>query len=318
MERRARRQAAASGLNEAVNWSFISEKEAAPFGGGDWTLANPISEDLKVMRSSLIPGLVSAAKRNMERGANAVRLFEVGRRYFKDKNGHSDEKLTLGLILSGSASPRNWQSGKAQGFTAYDAKAYVEAILAAAGAPVDKLMLFKAEGEGDEAKPGDHYHPGQSATLRLGPKNILASFGTLHPMALKSLGIKPNMGQFVAAEIYLDNIPVKPRKAGDHMRDAYAPPALQAVTRDFAFIVDADLPAFELVKAARGADKKNITDARIFDVFAGGDIGEGKKSLALEVTLQPGETSFTDKDLQAISDEIVKAAEKLGGALRGG
>lgn len=298
-ERKARRAAAARGLNEVVNWSFISEKEAAPFGGGNWSLANPISEDLKVMRPSLLPGLIAAARRNSARGAASIRLFEVGRRYLE-----SSEHPTIGLVLTGEKIARNWQGGGASKFDAYDAKAEVLAILAAAGAPVDKLMDF--------GEAGDAYHPGQSGTLRLGPKKILAAYGALHPSVTKALGLK---GAAVGAEIFLDAIPLK-KKAG-HMRDAFAPPALQAVTRDFAFIVDAGLPAGDLLRAVKGADKKLITDARIFDLFEGPSVGEGKKSLAVEVTLQPTDATLTEEDLKALSDKVVASAAKLGASLRG-
>uniref|UniRef100_UPI0008250AA9 phenylalanine--tRNA ligase subunit beta n=1 Tax=Blastomonas sp. CCH8-E1 TaxID=1768736 RepID=UPI0008250AA9 len=224
-ERRVRRLAAARGLNEAVNWSFISDREAAPFGGGDWVLANPISEDLKVMRPSLLPGLLSAAKRNLDRGAGSVRLFEVGRRYFKAEDGTSLERTTLGIVLAGDKTPRDWRSGKAQAFTAHDVKAEVLALLDAAGAPAAKLMDFAP----DAAGPGDHYHPGQAATLRLGPKNVLAAYGTLHPSTARAFGFKPVHGAVMVAELFLDAIPLKAR--GSAMREAYAPPALQAVHR---------------------------------------------------------------------------------------
>ena len=299
MERRVRRTAAARGLAEAINWSFISEKEAASVGGGDWTLANPISEDLKVMRPSLLPGLLSATRRNMDRSATSVRLFEVGRRYFSDK-----ERATAGFVLAGEKVARGWQTGKAQPFSAFDAKAEVIALLAAAGAPVANLQSF---GEASGA-----YHPGQSGTLRLGPKVVLAEFGVLHPSLAKQFGIN---GTVVAGEIFLDAIPAK-RKSG-FMRAPYAPPALQAVKRDFAFVVDEAVEADALVRAVKGADKKSIVDARLFDVFVGPGVDEGSKSLAIEVTLQPGEKSFSQEELDAISANVVKAAEKLGATLRG-
>jgi phenylalanyl-tRNA synthetase beta chain len=298
-ERKARRAAAARGLNEVVNWSFISEKEAAPFGGGTWSLANPISEDLKVMRTSLLPGLIAAAQRNAARGASSIRLFEVGRRYLE-----TSEHPTIGLLLTGENRARSWQAGAASKFDAYDAKAEVLAILDAAGAPTDKLMDF--------GEAGDHYHPGQSGTLRLGPKKILAAYGVLHPATTKAMGFK---GSAVAAEIFLDAIPLK-KKSG-HMRDAFAPPAFQSVTRDFAFIVDAAMPADDLVRAVKGADKKLITDTRIFDLFEGPSVGEGKKSLAVEVTLQPIDATLTEEDLKALSDKVVVNAAKLGAELRG-
>ena len=299
VERRVRRTAAARGLSEAINWSFISEKEAASVGGGDWTLANPISEELKVMRPSLLPGLLSAARRNMDRGASSVRLFELGRRYFSDS-----ERATVGFVLAGEKLSRGWQTGKAQAFTAFEAKNEVLNLLNAAGAPVGNLQSF---GGASAA-----YHPGQSGTLRLGPKTMLAEFGVLHPSLAKQFGLA---GTAVVGEIFLDAIPAK-RKTG-FMRPPYAPPALQAVKRDFAFVVDDAVEADALVRAVKGADKKNIVDARVFDVFAGPGVDEGRKSLAIEVTLQPGEKSFSQEELDAISASIVKAAEKLGGVLRG-
>ncbi|WP_423605970.1 phenylalanine--tRNA ligase subunit beta [Sphingomonas sp. MS122] len=299
LERRMRRTAASRGLNEAVTWSFIAEQEAAPFGGGAWTLANPISEDLKVMRPSLLPGLLMAAGRNLKRGATSVRLFEIGRRYLADS-----ERLTLTAVLAGDATPRGWASGKAQPFTAYAAKAEALALLEAAGAPVGNLQVM---GEAGEA-----WHPGQSATLRLGPKTVLAAFGMLHPALLKAFDLE---GPVAAVEIFLDAIPGK--RATGFMRAPYTPPALQAVTRDFAFIVPAELAAGDLVRAVKGADKAAITDARLFDLFTGAGVEEGRKSLAVEVTLQPGEKSFTDAEIKAVADKVVAAAAKLGGVLRG-
>jgi phenylalanyl-tRNA synthetase beta chain len=299
MERKVRRTAAARGLNEAINWSFISEKEAAAFGGGAWTLANPISEDMKVMRPSLLPGLLSAVQRNMDRGASSVRLFEIGRRYLTD-----EERLTVGIVLAGDKSPRDWASGKAAKFDAYDAKAEALALLTAAGVATEGLMVL--------GEAGEHYHPGQSATLRMGPKNILAAFGALHPATARAFDLD---GAVMAAEIYLDAIPAK--KAAGFMRPAYTPPALQAVTRDFAFLVPAELSAGDLVRTIKGSDKDNIVAVRLFDRFAGQGVPDGQVSLAVEVTLQPTEKSYTDEELKAISDRVVAAAGKQGAVLRG-
>ena len=176
LERRLRRAAAARGLNEAVTWSFLPEAEADHFA--EWqrrpgVLANPISEDMKAMRPSLLPGLLAAARRNLDRGATGVRLFEIGRRYLRGEAGASDERLTLGVLLAGEKAPRGWATGKARAFDAFDAKAEALALLAEAGAPVDKLQVM--------GEAGPQFHPGQSATLRLGPKTVLARFGALHP-----------------------------------------------------------------------------------------------------------------------------------------
>ncbi len=303
IERKVRRSAAARGLNEAITWSFLSEAQAAAFGGSDWSLANPISEDLKVMRPSLLPGLLSAAQRNVDRGCDSIRLFEIGRRYLTDS-----EPLTVGVVLAGERTARGWATSKAQQFDAFDAKAEALALLDAAGAPVDNLQVFGPEG--DEA--GAHFHPGQSGTLRLGPKTVLASFGTLHPATAKAFGLT---GAVMAAEIYLDAIAQK-RGAG-FMRPAFTPPSLQVVQRDFAFLVPAELPGDALVRALKGADKGVITAARLFDMFVGAGVPVGQVSLAVEVTLQPTDKSFTDEELSAIAVKIIAAAVKLGATLRG-
>jgi phenylalanyl-tRNA synthetase beta chain len=295
VERRARRAAAARGLHEAVTWSFISEARAEAAGGSAWRVANPISEEMKVMRPSLLPGLIAAARRNLDRGATAVRLFEIGRRYVEE-----GERPTLTLLLAGDRSRRNWQSGKATSFDAFDAKAEALALLEAAGAPVDNLQLF--------ADAGQSWHPGRSARLGLGPKTIVASFGELHPRLIKALD---GPSGSIAAEIYLDAIPA-PRAAG-RARPAFAPPALQSVTRDFAFFVPYDLGSDALIRAIRGADKQSIVAARLFDRFESAD----ELSLAVEVTLQPGEKSFTEEELTALAAKVVAAAEKLGARLRG-
>jgi phenylalanyl-tRNA synthetase beta chain len=298
-ERRLRRAAAASGLNEAITWSFISEDQAESVGGGKWVLDNPISEDMKVMRPSLLPGLLSAVQRNLDRGASSIRLFEIGRRYLED-----GEHPTLVCVLAGDKERRGWASGKATTFDAYDAKAICLELLEAAGAPVSNLMVM--------GEAGDAYHPGQSATLRLGPKNVIAGFGMIHPSMLKAYDIDVPVA---AMGIHLDAIPAK--KNASFARSSFAPPALQAVTRDFAFLVPTELAASDLVRAVKGADKINIGDARVFDVFAGQGVPEGKKSVAVEVTLQPQEKSYKDADLKAISDAVVASAGKQGAELRG-
>jgi len=294
MERRIRRAAASRGLDEAVTWSFIGEEEAALFGDAPHRLANPISEEMKVMRPSMVPGLAAAARRNADRGASSIRLFEVGRRYLADA-----ERPTVGMLLAGEARDRSWQEGKAKSFDPFDAKAEVVALLEAAGAPVANLQLTM--------NAGDTWHPGRSATLGLG-KNALAAFGELHPRIAKALDVPAGTA---AAEIYLDAIPA-PRFA-DRARAAFTPPALQAVKRDFAFFVPAELAADALVRAIRGADKALISDVRLFDRYE----GEQGLSLAVEVTLQPGEKSFTEAEIAEISRKMVASAEKLGASLRG-
>ncbi len=295
LERKLRRNLAARGLHEAITWSFLPPGDADVFGGAAWTLANPISADLAAMRPSLLPGLLAAAKRNADRGQGSVRLFELGKRYLAE-----GEHPTAALLLAGDAAMRDWRSGPAKGFDGYDAKAEALAALAAAGAPVERLAV--------QAPADPWWHPGRSGRLVLG-KVVLADFGLIHPATATHFGLK---GVVAAAELYLDALP--PRRKS---RGAYAPPALQAVTRDFAFVVDESLAADALLRAAASADKALVTGVRLFDRFAGPAIGAGKVSLAIEVTLQPQAATLTDAEIDAVGAKVIAAAAKLGGVLRG-
>jgi phenylalanyl-tRNA synthetase beta chain len=294
LERRLKRLMASRGLDEAITWSFISEGEAARFGGFHWKLDNPLSAELAVMRGSLLSGLAAAAGRNAARGSASLRLFQHGRRYLAE-----GEKPTLALLLAGDAALRDWRFGKARGFDAFDVKAEVLAALAAAGAPVERLQTMQPASA--------HYHPGRSAKLVLG-KAVLAEFGELHPDVLGDLD------RAVAAEIFLDALPpVKAKRA----RPAFTPPALQPVRRDFAFLVPETVQAEALLRAVKGADKTLITDVQLFDRFQGAGVPEGQLSLAVAVTLQPMEKTLTDADIEAVGKAVVAAAAKLGAALRG-
>jgi phenylalanyl-tRNA synthetase beta chain len=297
LERKLRRSIAARGFDEAVTWSFLPPAEAEAFGGAAWTVANPISADMAAMRPSLLPGLLAAAKRNADRGQASVRLFELGQRYLAD-----GEHATVALLLAGEARARDWRGGAATGFDAYDAKAEALAALAAAGAPVDRLNVV--------APAHGWWHPGRAGRLVLG-KVALADFGMVHPATLARFGVK---GAVAAVELYLDALPpARGRKA----RGAYAPPALQALSRDFAFVADDTLAADALLRAAAAADKALISSVTLFDRFAGERLGPGKVSLAIEVTLQPGDKSLTDAEIEAVSAKVVAAAAKLGAVLRG-
>jgi phenylalanyl-tRNA synthetase beta chain len=297
LERRLRRGLAARGADEAVTWSFLPPAEAEAFGGAAWTLSNPISADMAAMRPSLLPGLLSAVKRNQDRGQASIRLFELGQRYRGD-----GEHPSAALVLAGLARPRGWREGAAIGFDAYDAKAEALAALALAGAPVDRLSIV--------APADGWWHPGRAGRLVLG-KAVLADFGLLHPATLAAFDVK---GSVAAFELYLDTLPPQRGRKG---RGAYAPPALQALTRDFAFVAEDSLTADALVRAAAGADKALITGVRVFDRFAGERLGPGKISLAIEVTLQPIDKSLTDAEIETVSGKVVEAAAKIGAVLRG-
>jgi len=301
-EQIARRTTAALGYNECVSYTFIDQKSAQLFGGGsDATmLANPISSEMSHMRPDLLAGLLQAAARNQARGFADMALFEVGPVFH---GGEPEEQsLQVAGVLVGRTGPKDVH-GASRSVDVYDAKADVETILSALGAPA-KVQILR---DGDT-----WWHPGRHGRICLGPKKVLATFGEVHPKVLTQLDVK---GPVVAFSIHLQEIPM-PRKSSA-TRPALELNDLQAVDRDFAFVVDANVDALTLVNAAMGADKAHVVDVRVFDEFIGGSLGDGKKSIAFAVKLQPKDATFTDKDLENISAKIIEKVTKAsGGELR--
>ncbi|MFG6532294.1 phenylalanine--tRNA ligase subunit beta [Sulfitobacter sp. 1A16787] len=306
MQRRvvtARRTAAALGYNECVSYSFIDQTSAALFGGGtDATrLENPISSDMSHMRPDLLPGLLQAAARNQARGFADMALFEVGPAFSGGEPG--EEQVMVSGLLVGRTGPRDVH-GAARAVDVYDVKADAEAVLAAIGAPAKVQILRGAD---------EWWHPGRHGKICLGPKKVLGVFGEVHPRVLAAMDVK---GPAMAFTLYPAEVPL-PRKSGA-TRPALQISDLQAVERDFAFVVDADVEALALVNAAKGADKTLIEDVRVFDEFIGGSLGEGKKSLAITVRLQPSDKTLKDADIEAVAAKVVeKVTKATGGVLRG-
>ncbi len=305
--RRARRVLAARGLVEAVTWSFIARSTARVFGGGQdaLELANPISSEMSSMRPSLLPGLLAAVHRNRNRGFADVALFEVGQAYRGD--APEDQYVAASGVRAGAApltgSGRHW-SGTAEEASLFDAKADVVALLAELGFDAAKAQLTR--------DAPAWFHPGRSATLRLGPKIVLAHFGEVHPETLRALDVA---GPVAAFEVFLGALPPQRKKGA--ARAALEAADLLPVRRDFAFVLDADVAAGDVVKAALAADKKLIAGVSVFDLFEGESLGAGKKSLALEVTLQPREKTLTDAEIEAVAARIVAAVGKAtGGEIR--
>ena len=303
----ARRQLASLGLNEIVSYSFVSEAAAALFGGGQATLKleNPISSEMSDMRPSLLPGLLAAAARNQARGIPDLGLFEIGPAFHGGEPG--EQSLHASAVRVGATAPRDW-TGTRRPADLHDAKADAEAVLAAIGAPTAKLTVAREAPE--------WFHPGRSAALKLGPKNTLAVFGELHPKVLQAMDVK---GPAVAVTLLLDAVP--PRKAGSAARPALVVSDLPAVERDFAFVVDERVEAEAVLRAARGADRKLIERAAVFDVFSGSkaveQFGEGRKSIAISVRLQPTAGTLTEAEIEAVAERVVAAVAKAtGGSLR--
>ncbi len=312
MQRRtilARRALASSGLVEAITWSFISKSEAQAFGGGlpELSLANPIAANMSDMRPSLLPGLLAAAQRNADRSTSDLGLFEVGQIFRGDKP--SDQKTAASGIRMGLESRRgqgrDW-SNVAKPVSLYDAKGDAYALLAALGVSTDSMQIVAGA-------PG-WYHPGRSGTMQFGPKGELGFFGELHPRVLEQLGID---GPVVAFEIILDSLP-QPKAKSSRVKPKLELIELQSVRRDFAFVVDKSLRADEIVKAARGADRKLVSHIRIFDVYEGKGIDPMQKSVAIEVTLQPREKTLTDAEIDEFATKMVaEVSKKTGASLRG-
>ena len=298
----ARTALAWRGLYEAVTYSFMARGTAELFGPVPEALAliNPISSDLDVMRPVLMPNLVAAAARNADKGLGDSALFEVGPHY--DDDTPEGQLLVAAGLRSGAAGRRHW-SEAARDVDAFDAKGDALAVLTACEAPVDNLQVT--------TDAPAYYHPGRSGVLRLGP-NVLAQFGELHPRLLRAFGLK---SVAVGFEIFLERVPEP--KAKGKLKPALSLSAFQPVERDFAFIVDAAVPAEKLLRAAKGADKALIAAVDLFDSYQGKGIEDGKKSLAIAVTLQPTDRTMTDAEIEAVSAKIVAQVEKAtGGTLR--
>jgi phenylalanyl-tRNA synthetase beta chain len=305
--RDAKRALAARGMVEAVTWSFIAKGSAKLFGGGqvELELANPIASDLSDMRPSLLPGLIAAVQTNADRGFGDTALFEVGQVF---KGDRPEDQLTAAAgVRHGFASSagigRHWSGSRAA--DAFDAKADALAVLEAAGAPMQALQVV----------PGGApwLHPGRSGTIQMGPQNVLGYFGEVHPRALEALRAD---GPLMAFEVILNRIPEAKRKP-TRARPALDLSPFQPVSRDFAFIVDRAVKAGDLVRAAQAADKKLVTAVTVFDLYEGKGIEDGRKSIAIAVTLQPREKTLTDEEIEAVAAKVVaEVTKKTGGTLR--
>jgi len=306
MQRResaARRTVAALGYNECVTYSFIDQKSAELFGcDGDATrLENPISSEMSHLRPALLPGLLQAAARNQARGFSDFGLFEVGAAYHGGEPG--EQHVQVSGLLIGHTGPKDVH-GARRAVDVYDVKADAEAVLAAIGAPA-KVQILRGG--------ANWWHPGRHGLICLGPKKVLGVFGEIHPKVLREMDVK---GPAMGFTIWPEEVPLPRSKSAT--RAALQSTDLQAVERDFAFVVDAQVEALTLVNAAAGADKALIADVRVFDEFIGGSLGEGKKSLAIAVRMQPTERTLTDEQIEAVGAKIIEKVGKATGAvLRG-
>ncbi|WP_377297666.1 phenylalanine--tRNA ligase subunit beta [Rhizobium sp. SGZ-381] len=310
--RTAKRALASRGMLEAVTWSFIPEDQAKLFGGGkpSLRLVNPIAADMSDMRPSLLPGLLTAAQRNADKGFGDVAIFEVSGTYEGDTP--EAQRRVAGGIRRGTASlagaGKSWSNaakGGGKPVDVYDAKADALAVIEACGLPMANVQV--------EQGGAAWYHPGRSGTIKMGPKVVLGHFGEFHPNTLSALDVS---GALCGFEVYLDAMP-EPKKKPTRTKPALELSPFQMVKRDFAFVVDRTVDAGALIKAATTADRKLVTGVSVFDVFEGASLGENKKSIAIEVLIQPVDKTLTDEDFDALTKKIVANVEKsTGGVLR--
>ncbi len=303
--RKARTALAARGLFECVTWSFMKAETARLFGSNDnktLALTNPISSELSQMRPSILPNLIEAAQKNADRGYANTALFEVGPAFASVKlDGQKTVAAGVRYVASGS---RHWAGADAsRAIDALDAKADALSALEAAGAPVGNLQVSR--------DAPDYYHPGRSGSLRLG-NNVLAYFGEVHPAVLDEMGVK---GPIAAFEAFLNNAPAQKKKGS--AKSLLALSAFQPVQRDFAFLVDDKIESDAIIRAARSADKM-IERIEVFDIYKGKGVEPGKKSVAINVIIQPKDKTLTDVEIEAMGKKIVEAVTaKCGASLRG-
>lgn len=288
------------GMLETVTWSFTDSNIAQYFRRSEDVvlLMNPIAADLNEMRPSVLPNLLLGAKNNIARGYGNVSLFEVGPEFYGRKPGQ--QTLIAGGVRVGMTSKKHW-SGEARAFDVFDVKADALAAIAAANGPFENAQITL-----DAPK---YYHPGRSGVLRLG-KNVLAYFGELHPSITKKTGIKQRVYAF---EVYLDNIPL-PRDSQGKAKKKLELSQFQPVDKDLAFVVDRKVRAIDVVSAAKTADRNAITEVRVFDLYEGENLPADKKSIAISVTFQPVEKTFSDQDLEVLMNKIIQEMKKKCGA----
>lgn len=303
--RKARAALASRGLYECVTWSFMKKDLAALFGSNDnpaLALTNPISSELSQMRPSILPNLIEAAQKNADKGYTNTALFEVGPAFASPKI--DGQKTVAAGIRHVAVGPRHWSGADAaRNVDALDAKADALAALEAAGVPVGNLQIARSA--------PDYYHPGRSGALKLG-NVVLAYFGEIHPAVLDTMDVK---GPVAAFEAFLNNGPAMKKRGSAKPLLTLSP--FQPVQRDFAFLVDDKVEAESIIKAARSADKI-IDRVEVFDIYKGKGVEDGKKSVAINVILQPKDHTMSDAELESISKRIVETViGKCGATLRG-
>ena len=298
------RSVASKGYLETVTWSFTDSKINQLFKENDEEIpiVNPISSDLNVLRNSIFPNLLFYLKKNLDRGFKDISLFEIGPA-FKGKNP-GDQLTVIGAVRAGKVSRLSWND-KERIVDTFDVKKDVIQSLCEAGIDKDDIVI-------DDKTPS-YYHPGKSGGVyqNKNEKNALAYFGEIHPNIIKKLDIKTE--SLVIFEICLDYIKESKQKIKD-LKSEYKFSDFQKSERDFAFIINKNFKSQELVNIIKSVDDKLIKSVRVFDVFEGENIPEGKKSIAVNVTIQSEEKTLNENDLDNINKLIISSVESKSGA----
>ena len=296
----AKKVLATYGLNECIHYSFINEKAAHHFKQEKELveIANPISSYLSHMRPSILPSLMESAARNFAYNVKNLSLFEMGSVYGYNSLGDPVQESSLGVLLSGVSAQKDWKTQE-QSIDFFDIKRVLGMLLDAFDINPNMVVL-------ETTNLPEWLHPGQSAVIKLTSKVVIGYIGRIHPKTEKMMDCT---SPIFACELYFDRLPIKNKKNG-----VYVPNKLPSVERDFAFIVDTSVLASNLLKAVRNADKTYIQNVELFDIYAGKGLPENTLSMALRVTLQPTDATFSDDQLQSISQAIIASVQKNTGA----
>jgi phenylalanyl-tRNA synthetase beta chain len=300
----SQRAVASKGFTEAITWSFTDSKVDNFFSElkDEIRLSNPISSDLDVLRSSLYSNLMIGAKKNIHRNFEDLMLFEIGPVFQRKEPGK--QSTMIGAIKTGKYSRKNWIE-KERSFDVFDIKNDALRTLSEIG--IDSLKIAISN------KTKKWYHPGRSGLLSLGSPSgpELAYFGEIHPSIIKKLDLR--IESVLGFEIFLDNIPDSRKKIRE-TKPQFIVSDYQKVIRDFAFVIEDKYSSGEIINLVKNIDKELIKEVKIFDIYQGGNIESGKKSIAFNVTFEPKEKTLSEKDIEEISKKIISTVQNITGA----
>ncbi len=298
------RAIASKGFLETITWSFTDSNYNNYFKGTnkEIKIVNPISSELGVLRNSIFSNLIMYMSKNLDRGFKDLSIFEIGPIFTGFNPG--EQKTVIGGLSSGKKSRLSWIE-KERNIDIFDAKRDVIQTLIEAGYNVEKFFI-------DNETP-NYYHPGKSGRIFLNQDEdkVAAYFGEIHPNILKNIGIKTD--NLVGFEIFLENLKLSKKTLNDQ-KIKFTVSDFQKSERDFAFIVNKDVNAQELINIISSVDQKLISNIKVFDVYEGENIPNNQKSIAISVTIQSSEKTLNDSDLDRINNLIIETVENKTGA----